>query len=147
MINVLNKKIKVYLANSLIAEGSVTFQTDQLIELSVENNKSKLYINNPDDNVIMYIVYNLSDNKDEQNLHKEIEEKDNKIKKILSKKTDKIIESSKDLKELYDQKANLEKNIIKNKLLKPEINSQEFSYGTVSHLNDFNLSKKTPIWN
>lgn len=145
MINVLNKKIKVYLANSIIAEGNVTLQTDKIIELSVENSKSKLYINNPDDNVIIYIVYDLSLDKQDEDLHQEFEEKDNKIKKILSKKIDKVLESSEDLKNLYDQKVKLEKDIIKNKLLKPEINSQEFSYGTVSHLNDFNFSKKTSI--
>lgn len=149
MINLLNKKIKVYLVNSLAAEGIVTHQDERIIELSNEKIGSKLYINNPINNIIMYIVYAEEKSSSlDDNLIQEQSNQDDKIKSLLKKKLlkeDSTEAIDENLNSLYIEKNELEKEIIRKKLFNPNINSQEQVYGTISQLNDFNISKKASI--
>lgn len=149
MINVLNKKIKLYLVNSLVAEGIVTNQSDDLIELSNQANEHLLYINNPDQNIIMLLIINESKAIPEV---KEINTNhiDDKIKMLLAKKDflkqeeEKPLES---LKDLYRHKSNIEKEMVKRKLLNFDIKdvNKEQSYGRVYQLNDINLTEKAKV--
>lgn len=151
MINVLNKKIKLYLVNSLVAEGIVTHQSDDLLELSNQANEHLLYINNPDQNVIMLLLINESAKNVPQAQEINTNHIDDKIKMLLAKKDslkqteeEKPLES---LKDLYKHKSNLEREIVKRKLLNFDIKdvNKEQSYGRVYQLNDINLAEKTKI--
>ncbi len=150
MIDLLDKKIKLYLVNSLVAEGIVTYQSDELLELSNSANEHLLYINNPDQNIIMFLVIKESPKKAITQKELSTIHIDDKIKNLLNKKDfikqeqQKPIES---LKELYKHKSNIEKEIIKQKLLNFDIKdaNKEQSYGRVYQLNDVNLPEKAKV--
>lgn len=52
----INEKVKVYLVNSLSAEGVVEYFDEH--KLVLISNKQRLVINNPNQNIIMYYVFN-----------------------------------------------------------------------------------------
>ena len=149
MIDLLNKKIKLYLVNSLVAEGIVTHQSDELLELSNSANEHLLYVNNPDQNIIMFLVLKETQQEIMPQELKTIHI-DEKIKNILRKKdfiSQEEQEPTQSLQELYKHKSKIEKEMIKRKLLNFDVKdvNKEQSYGRVYQLNDFNFSEKTNV--
>jgi hypothetical protein len=149
MIDLLNKKIKLYLVNSLVAEGIVTHQSDELLELSNSANEHLLYVNNPDQNIIMFLVLKETQQEIMPQELKTIHI-DEKIKNILRKKdfiSQEEQEPTQSLQELYKHKSKIEKEMIKRKLLNFDVKdvNKEQSYGRVYQLNDFNFSEKTKV--